>query len=211
MKLRWLGHSCFLLTSRNGTRILTDPFNAMVGYRLPEVEADVVTTSHDHGDHNHVKAVKGRFTHLNAPGRFSVRDVEIRGVSTFHDDAGGLKRGKNVVFRFDVDGVGVCHLGDLGHPLTAKQLEEIGPVDVLLVPVGGKFTVDYQGAAGVVKQLKPKVVIPMHYRTKRLQFYLDGPEKFLEVMGGRNLGKQEIELNKNSLDEMAGTFQLEYE
>jgi L-ascorbate metabolism protein UlaG (beta-lactamase superfamily) len=184
----------------------------MVGYRLPDVGADVVTTSHDHGDHNNVKAVKGHFTHLSEPGRYSVGGVDIRGIPTFHDDSGGSKRGKNTVFCFDIDGITVCHLGDLGHQLTPQQAAAIGPVDVLLVPVGGKFTVDYRGAAAVTRQLKPKISIPMHYRTRMLQFYLDGPEKFLEAMGGgRKAGRQEIEISKDSIDKTAGAILLEFE
>ncbi|HUL61688.1 MAG TPA: MBL fold metallo-hydrolase [Methanocella sp.] len=212
MKIKWLGHSCFLLKSDEGTRVVTDPFNAMVGYRLPDVEADVVTTSHDHGDHNNVKAVKGPYTHLSAPGHYSVGDIDIRGIPSYHDDSGGSKRGKNVIFCFEIDGISVCHLGDLGHPLTPQQVAAIGPVDVLLVPVGGRFTIDGRGAAAVAGQLKPRISVPMHYRTRLLQFYLDGPEKFLEAVGGgRKAGRQEIEVRRGDIDKMAGAILLEFE
>src|SRR5690554_2277719 len=117
MKIKWLGHACFLLTSSEGTIILTDPFNEEVGYRPPAIRADVVTTSHDHFDHNYIEVVKGDFVHIDAAGRFTEKGIEITGIETFHDDANGAKRGKNVIYKFDIDGIKVCHCGDLGHLL----------------------------------------------------------------------------------------------
>lgn len=212
MKIQWLGHSCFLLTSDNDTRIVTDPFDGSVGYRLPEVAADAVTTSHDHYDHNYVKAVKGWHMHLKEPGSYAVGDVKVLGVPAFHDDAGGSKRGRNVIFRFEIDGIAVCHLGDLGHRLAPQQVAAIGPVDVLLIPVGGKYTLDARGAAEVVAQLKPKVVIPMHYSTKLLKFDIANADAFLAAMGNaRKAGSTEIVLSRDNLDAMAGTVVLDYE
>jgi len=200
MKIKWLGHSCFLLTSNSGVRVLTDPFDEQVGYELPAVETDVVTVSHDHFDHNHVSVVKGNFACIDKPGKFSERGIDITGVSTFHDENGGAKRGTNIVFKFDIDGIRVCHCGDLGHLLTPEQIKEIGEVDVLLLPVGGVFTVDAAGAYEVAKQLKPAVTIPMHFKTEMLKFQVDGVDNFLSVAGGgEKAGKQEIELDKDSL------------
>lgn len=211
MKIKWLGHSCFLLTSTSGIRVLTDPFDGTVGYALPSVEVDIVTTSHDHFDHNYVKTVKGSFVHMSKPGK-SVKDgVEITGVAAFHDEVNGAKRGKSIIYKFTMDGVNVCHCGDLGHIPSPEQVDEIGRVDVLLVPVGGTYTVDAAGACEVVKLLKPSVIIPMHYKTEALGFPIDGVDKFLAAMGGgTKAGKQEIELDRDSLPGFAGVIILDY-
>lgn len=131
MKLKWFGHACFLLTSGSGVRVLTDPFNEKVGYALAEVEADIVTVSHSHGDHNYTAAVRGEFLLIDQPGNFLHKGIEITGISSFHDSEEGSLRGKNVIFRFGIDGLSVIHLGDLGHVLRSNQVEEIGRVDIL--------------------------------------------------------------------------------
>lgn len=211
MKIKWLGHACFLLTSESGTRVMTDPFDETVGYALPAVEADIVTSSHDHFDHNHTAVVKGSFVKVDKAGKHNEKGIEITGVQTFHDEQGGAKRGKNVVFKFNIDGIKVCHCGDLGHVLTPDQVKEIGEVDVLLVPVGGVFTVDAQGARQVVEQLKPRLTIPMHFKTPALKFQVDGVDKFLSVMGkGQRLNQKEIEVNKENLANMPEIAVLDY-
>ena len=154
MKLKWFGHACFLLTSNNGVRVLVDPFNEKVGYALPVVEADIVTTSHGHGDHNYTAVVNGEFLLIDQPGNFSHNGIEIKGISSFHDKVEGSLKGKNVIYRFNIDGLSVCHLGDLGHLLSPHQVEEIGTVDILLVPVGGHYTIDASDALEVLQQLK---------------------------------------------------------
>ena len=122
MKIKWFGHSCFLITSENGLKILTDPYQNMLGYRLPEIEADIVTTSHDHRDHNNIGAVKGSFIHIHEPGRFLKNGIAIKGVETFHDKVAGSKKGKNIIFNFTIDDINVCHCGDLGHLLSPRQI-----------------------------------------------------------------------------------------
>lgn len=211
MILKWFGHACFLITSENGTRVLTDPFDEKVGYPLPEAEADIVTTSHSHYDHNNVGIVRGAFQHLDKPGAYLANGIEIKGISTFHDADSGAKRGENTVFVFKIDGIRLCHCGDLGHALTPGQVEEIGEVDILLVPVGGVYTVDAAGAAEVMRQLKPAITIPMHYKTKALSFFLDGPDKFLDrAGGGRPAGKRELEITRESLSSYPGIIVMEY-
>jgi len=198
MKLKWFGHACFLITSSEGVRILTDPFDPSVGYKVPEVEADIVTTSHDHHDHNYLKAAKGDFVHLSSPGSFDEKGIKIKGISTYHDDENGKKRGKNVVFVFEVDGLKVCHLGDLGHILSDEQIKEIGPVDVLLLPVGGTYTIDYKQATELVNLMEPKLVIPMHFKTPALKFPIDNVDKFLANMSSvQSLGSQELVLDSD--------------
>ena len=137
-----VGQACFMITSENGKKVVIDPFKKMLGYRLPELEADIVTTSHNHSDHNNINAVKGNFVHINETGSFSKDGIEIKGVETFHDKVSGAKRGKNTIYNFKIDGMNVCHCGDLGHILNSKQIEEIGNVDILLLPVGGLVTIN---------------------------------------------------------------------
>ena len=198
MKLKWLGHSCFLITSSEGVRILTDPFEPYVGYKVPEVEADIVTTSHNHRDHNYIEAVKGDFVHISSPGSFNEKGIAIKGISTYHDDEQGKKRGQNIVFCFEVDGLKVCHMGDLGHVLSDEQIKEIGPVDVLLLPVGGTYTIDYKQAAELVGLMDPRLVIPMHFKTPATDFPIDEVDKFLASVGsGQSLDSQELVLDSD--------------
>ncbi|GKU27463.1 MBL fold metallo-hydrolase [Clostridium folliculivorans] len=213
MKIKWYGHSCFMITSENGTKIILDPYISMLGYKLPELEADIVATSHEHSDHNNINAVKNDFVHINKPGIFSEYGIEIKGVDTFHDKVSGAKKGKNTIFNFKVDDINVCHCGDLGHILDAKQVEEIGNVDVLLIPVGGGYTIDATDAVEVVKQLKPTVIVPMHYRTKAL-----GPmglafakvDKFIDASGLKAQNYAELELNKENIENYQGIAVLKY-
>lgn len=211
MNIKWLGHSCFLLTSENGTRILTDPFDDTVGYPLPDVEADIVTVSHDHFDHNHTAVVKNDFVLVNKAGEHLFKDIKIKGVSTFHDNANGAERGINIIFNISVDGINVCHCGDIGHTLTQQHAHEIGRVDVLLLPVGGVFTVDADGAYEIMRVLKPKVTIPMHFKTDSLTFSVDGVNKFLTLAGGGEMaGKQEIKVTSENLDSLSDVIVLNY-
>lgn len=211
MKVKWLGHSCFLLTSEQGVRVVLDPFDHSVGYELPAVEADIVTTSHNHYDHNYIQAVQGKFIHINKSGQFSHKGIEILGVATFHDEANGTKRGTNIIYKFNIDGVRVCHCGDLGHVLTDSQIQELGPVDILLVPVGGFYTINAQEAVQVSQMLSPKIIIPMHFKTPVIEYPIDGVEVFLQQAGnGRRLGRQEIEVTTDTLATLAGVIVLEY-
>jgi L-ascorbate metabolism protein UlaG (beta-lactamase superfamily) len=199
MKIKWFGQSCFLITAENDTSILTDPFKNMLGYKLPEIEANIVTTSHDHPDHNNINAVKGRFTHIHEPGGFLENGIPIKGVATFHDNASGAKKGKNTVYNFTIDGLHVCHLGDLGHVLSSNQIQAIGTVDVLLLPVGGGPTIGATNAIQVMKQLNPAIVIPMHYRTKAfglLGFLFEKVDQFISGSGLPVTKCKELEINK---------------
>lgn len=175
-KLTWYGQSCFLLETASGTRIVMDPIPKGIGYDLPQgFKADIVTISHEHFDHNNVGFVTGKprvLRGLTADKKGwtrideKVKDVSIRSVGVYHDDQRGAARGLDTVFIFEVGGVRIAHLGDLGHVLNDEQLAAIGAVDVLLVPVGGTFTVDGLTATQVVEQLRPRImVIPMHYKT----------------------------------------------
>lgn len=191
MKIRWLGHSCFLMTTEAGNTLITDPYNAVpyagtLLYDPVDQSADVVTMSHNHSDHGNVAAVGGTPVVVTAPGRREAAGFLISGVATFHDTQAGAQRGDNIVFCMTAEGVTVCHLGDLGHELSPRQVEEIGPVDVLLIPVGGTFTIDAAGATRVWQQLSPRVAIPMHFRNDKCAFNIDGVEGFLS-------GKPDVE------------------
>jgi L-ascorbate metabolism protein UlaG (beta-lactamase superfamily) len=212
VKIKWLGHSCFLITSSTGVRILTDPFDETVGYKVPEAEVDIVTTSHDHFDHNYVKAVKGEYVHINTSGRHNVKGIDILGVDTFHDEAGGSKRGGNVVFTYLVDGMKICHLGDLGHILTEEQLNQIGRVDVLLLPVGGTFTIDYREASELADKMNPRLIIPMHFKTPVMKFDIDGVDKFVAGKDSvESIDENELEITPESFNTLARIVVLNYE
>lgn len=211
MKIRWLGHSCFLLTSASGVRVLTDPFDPHIGYPAPAVEADIVTISHQHSDHNYTRVVKGKFKAIEKAGSYTMSGIEIKAVPTFHDEAGGSKRGQNLVFRLLIDGLAVVHCGDLGHPLTPDQVLALGTVDVLLVPVGGFYTIDPAAALQVKNQLQPTLTIPMHFKTPALDFPIQTVEPFLKLVGsGRQAGQTEIEVSTATLPQQAGVVVLDY-
>ncbi|MBU2701268.1 L-ascorbate metabolism protein UlaG (beta-lactamase superfamily) [Sporomusaceae bacterium BoRhaA] len=211
MKIKWLGHSCFLLTADNGVRVLTDPFDSSVGYEVPDVAADIVSTSHKHSDHNYTQAVQGEFFHIDKTGKFFHKGIEIIGVATFHDEEGGAQRGKNTIYKFIVDGLHICHCGDLGHILTPEQRQEIGPVDILLIPVGGFYTIGPDQAVEVAKMLQPSVIIPMHFKTEPIQYPIAGVESFLQkIGGGKRVGKQEVEYDKASMASVSNVVVLDY-
>jgi L-ascorbate metabolism protein UlaG (beta-lactamase superfamily) len=180
VEIRWLGHACFLITAGDGTRILTDPFDDTVGYDLPTVPADIVTVSHAHFDHSNVGVVQGSPEVMNSPGDRWFGGVRIRGVQTCHDTKGGALRGNNIVFIIETDDIAICHAGDLGHVPSDETAKSIGRVDVLLIPVGGTYTLDAKGAHEAVRKLDPRIVIPMHYKTPDLKMTeLDSAERFL--------------------------------
>lgn len=179
MKITWLGHSCFRIEDDSGRVVVTDPFDDAVGYPLPRIRADVVTVSHDHHDHNNVAAVKGRPAVVKGPGEKEAAGIRFLGTATYHDEQGGKKRGPNTIFSFEMGGIRVCHLGDLGHLLDEKDAAALGDVDVLMIPVGGVYTLDADGAKKVVGQIKPKVVIPMHFMTPALTFKVESADRFL--------------------------------
>jgi L-ascorbate metabolism protein UlaG (beta-lactamase superfamily) len=213
MKIKWFGQSCFRLTAENGIKIVMDPYANMLGYKLPKIDANIVTTSHDHSDHNNVGAVKGNFVHIKDPGAFSQEGIGIKGVQTFHDKVSGTKRGKNIVYNFRVDGLNVCHCGDLGHLLSLEQINEIGKVDMLLLPIGGRVTLDASGAAEVMKQLNPAVVIPMHYRTKAmgiLGFIFGKVDTFITVSKKDAKNYEELDVNLSNIKDLPGIAVLQY-
>ncbi|MEX0974766.1 MAG: MBL fold metallo-hydrolase [Bacillota bacterium] len=209
--MKWLGHACFYLTSPGGVRVLTDPFDPGVPYPPISLECDVVTMSHEHSDHNGEKGVMGSPKVIRGLDKVqnevravqeTVGDVGFRTVASFHDDRFGEKRGKNAIFVLDFAGLKVVHLGDLGHELSPEQVKEIGGCDLLLVPVGGFYTIDGKTAARVVESLSPRVIVPMHFKTQYLASWpIAGPEDFLATQERvRNVGK-EVSIDRWALPE----------
>lgn len=211
MEIIWYGHACFRLHRRGGPTIITDPYDNSIGYTLPRLRADIVTVSHDHSDHNYVRGVRGRPKVLTSPGEYEIQRVFITSIPTFHDQKQGKERGRNVVFLFDFDGLTICHLGDLGHLLSQSQAEALGNVDVLLTPVGGTYTLTAARAAEVVSLLEPRMVVPMHYKTKVLNFQLSTVRPFLKEMGAEDTTPQEsLKVTKSSLPEEIEVVVLKY-
>ena len=184
MIIKWLGHSAFEIVG--SSTLITDPYNhPRVGELPVGLTADVVTVSHEHRDHNYVEGVKDSPIVINTVGEFNVGEFDIKGIATLHDKEGGTLRGNNTVFTIFAEGIKLCHLGDLGHTLTEEQVSEIGPVDILMIPVGGTYTIDASEAVQVVSQLNPKIVLPMHYKpgNSSMTLPIDGVEQFNALLG----------------------------
>jgi len=210
MDINWLGHSCFRIRGAQAT-IITDPYSPDLGYSLGKTTARIVTVSHQHPGHSYVQGIGGEPKVVAGPGEYEISGVLIMGMATFHDRQAGSQRGKNTVYLMEVDEVSVCHLGDLGHVLTAEQVEEMENVDVLLLPVGGVSTIDAPMAAEVVRQLEPKVVVPMHYKTEALKRELEPVGRFLKEMGLKEVISQpKLSLTKANLPASTQVFVLSY-
>ncbi len=212
-KIKWLGQASFLITSEEGLKIITDPYSVGGGINYGKIQetADIVVVSHDHPDHGNVAAVKGKPEVVSVPGSKKVKGIDFKGVPSYHDEAKGGQRGPNIIFCFTVDKMRICHLGDLGHQLDASQIAEIGGVDVLFVPVGGFYTIDAKGAAKVCEKLKPKVVIPIHYKTAKCDYPIAGVEEFLKGRKNiRQLNASETEFKKEQLPSAMETVVLKH-
>jgi L-ascorbate metabolism protein UlaG (beta-lactamase superfamily) len=205
MKIRWLGHSAFVLSSDSGTKVLTDPYESgsydgAVGYKPITEKADVITASHTHEDHYCLKGLPEGFECITTPGKHEAKGLKITGVKTYHDTSQGKERGPNVIFIIEMDGMRVAHMGDLGHLLSADELAAIGKVDVMLIPVGGFYTIGPKEALDVMKSVSPAVTIPMHYKTDSLAFPIKPVEDFLSLAGEHEKpGATGIEVKKEDL------------
>jgi len=199
MEITWLGHSCFRLKGKQAT-LITDPYSPQTGYSLGKQTANVVTVSHRHPGHSYIEGIGGNPRAVTGPGEYEISNLLIIGVATCHDNEKGSIRGKNTVYLIEIDEVSVCHLGDLGHVLTDEQVEELGNIDVLLLPVGGVSTIAAATAAEVMRQLEPKIVIPMHYQTPALSRQLEPVDKFLKEIGAHDISPQaKLSVTKSNL------------
>ncbi len=203
MDINWYGQACFKIKGKNAS-VVIDPFDPeFTGLKSPkDLEADVVLSTHNHGDHNNTGAVSGNPLVITGAGEYEKQGVSINGVSVFHDNSEGSERGVNTVFHILIDGVNIVHLGDLGHILTDEQTSQIDACDILMIPVGSVYTIDAEAAAKVVAQLEPRIVIPMHYKIDGLKFELEGVEAFLKEMGAETVSPlPKLSITKDKLPE----------
>lgn len=210
MEIKYLGHSSFRIKTGKAV-VVTDPFDSdYVGLPFGKIAADIVTISHHHKDHDDVSKITGTDQRekplvLDAPGEYEALEVGLVGISSFHDDKEGAERGKNTIFVIQADGVLVAHLGDLGHQLSDKQIEELGVVDVLLIPVGGKYTLDPAGAVKLINAVGPSIVVPMHYKADGMGSDFDEMATLAEFLskGGYEVSTEEdkLKVTRESLPE----------
>lgn len=183
MTINWFGQSCFRIEVKEGS-VLIDPFSKEIGLKPPKIKDDIVLVSHDHDDHNNTEDINPEAFLINTPGEYEKKGIAIRGISSYHDKTEGKERGMNTIYVMKTEDMTICHLGDLGQEkLDEKQVDEIGDIDILLVPVGGNYTINYKEAIGVIGQIEPKIIIPMRYKVKDLKIDLDGPDKFVKELG----------------------------
>ncbi len=195
MHIIWHGQSFFqILVSQNKGEQITlaiDPFDETVGLRVPSFNADVLLVTHAHGDHNNKKAIKGSPFLIEGPGEYETKDISVQGIDSFHDDAQGKQKGQNTIYTIEAEEMRLCHLGDLGQKeLTPDQLEQIGDIDILMIPVGGTFTVSAKEANHIISQIEPRIVIPMHYHIPKVKIKLEGVDKFLKEIGRKSITPQ---------------------
>lgn len=203
MDIYWYGQACFKIKGKNAS-VVVDPYDPeFVGLKSPkELEADIVLQTHGHKDHSNIKLVSGSPVVLTGAGEYEIKGVSVVGVQSFHDDSKGEQRGKNTIFNISLDGLNIVHLGDLGHVLTEGQIAEVGNCDILMVPVGGVFTVDAKKAIEIVTQLEPRMIIPMHYKVPGIKFELDDVDAFLKEMGAEAVVPQtKLTITKEKLPE----------
>jgi L-ascorbate metabolism protein UlaG (beta-lactamase superfamily) len=201
MDVTWLGHGCFRLRGR-GAAVVMDPYPPTIGLKLSRMDAEVVTVSHDHGNHSYTQVVRDGAYEIHGPGEYEVAGVSVIGVPTYHDSEKGKREGRNTVYLIEMDDIRVCHLGDLGHKLEDAEAEAVASPDVLLVPVGGHTTMSGGQAAEVVRQLEPRYVVPMHYAIPGLKLELDPIDRFLKEMGVTSSEPQpKLSVQKSSMTE----------
>lgn len=210
MNLIWHGHSCFEMDYESGLRVLTDPFDDHVGYPLCTAEVDIVTNSHAHGDHNYLASVRGNYARINRPGRFVFEEIAITGVPAYHDDQNGAKRGRNILFIFEAEGLKIAHLGDLGHMPGGAQIEALENLDVMLVPIGGFYTIDTPTALSLIALVKPKIAVAMHFKTKSINFPVSDEAEFVRRAGAQYAHSRGIELTRGNIATYPGAIVLDY-
>jgi len=207
MKLQWLGHASFLLKESTGTAIITDPYDEKItGFEMPQLHADIVTSSHNHADHNYFNRIKGSPVIIDETGVADISGVQITSIPSFHDNEQGKKRGKNLIFKFRIDGIDVCHLGDIGHEVSAELIDQLMPINILLIPVGGHYTIDAEQAYEYVNMLMPDVVIPMHYKTPDSQLDIDKVDSFIRLFEDDTVIFADEDILEFERDDFAGNL-----
>jgi L-ascorbate metabolism protein UlaG (beta-lactamase superfamily) len=210
LDISWLGHSCFRIKGKEAT-IVTDPYDSSVGYTPGKINADIVTISHGHPGHSYLGNLEDGYRVINGPGEYELKGVFVTGIQTYHDQSEGQERGKNTLYIFEVDGITLCHLGDLGHSLSSSVIESIGNVTVLFVPVGGVSTIDSIIASELVRAISPKIIVPMHYKTDVINRPLDSVDVFLKKMGIKDvLPQPKLSFNRLASAENTQVYLLSY-
>jgi L-ascorbate metabolism protein UlaG (beta-lactamase superfamily) len=214
MVIEWLGHSCFLVTTKNGTRILYDPYDDTVGYSRPEKEADIVVVSHDHFDHNNLERITGSYTLVNTPGVHTFGEITIECIKTFHDHSNGAHRGENLVSVLSVRGIRLCHMGDIGCIPADDVIEKLKGAHILLIPVGGHFTIDAKEALTICERIEPNIIIPMHFSTPLTDMEIAPLHEFLEAAGREydvsHPGQCYLQIDMDSLKKRTRIVVMEY-
>lgn len=214
MIIDWLGHSCFKVTLKSGTKILLDPYDDRIGYTPQEVAADIVTISHAHHDHNDLSYVVGDYTLVDKPGDYTFGELTIEGIKTWHDNERGAKRGENICFVFNVRGMRLCHMGDIGAIPPSDVLEKLKGTEILLIPVGGNYTINACEALQICEAVKPNIIIPMHFQTPVTNLDIAPLSDFLEAAGREydvsHLGKCNIKIDKATLKKRTRIIVMEY-
>lgn len=209
MDITYNGHSSFKLRTSSAT-VVTDPYNNDIGLSMPRISADIITVSHQHDDHNNIKALSGTSRRKNpfiidSPGEYEVGGVSVFGIRTYHDDQEGVERGTNIVYTILLDGLHIVHLGDLGHTLKQSQISELGQADVLLCPVGGHYTIDPKKISDLVSQLEPSILVPMHYKTEQHDQKTFGDlitvDEFVKLFGSEATTTDKLSVSRSSIPE----------
>ena len=204
MLFRHIGHAEFLIETESGVRIVTDPYDASCGYPVRKTAADIALVSHHHHDHDAVENLKGEPRVIDTAGTFTPeQDVRVTAVRGWHDDAEGRKRGETLLFLIETEGLRIVHLGDLGCGLTGEQAEQLKNPDVLMVPVGGFFTIDGKQAKDTAQQLGARIILPMHYKTAyNADWPISGPEEFLNLFDPESIctGAEALRVTREDLE-----------
>jgi L-ascorbate metabolism protein UlaG (beta-lactamase superfamily) len=212
VKIKYLAHSSFLITSNGNVRIITDPYNVGQGLSYGPINetADIVTVSHGHSDHNNAAAIEGSPVILKEAGSRTIKGIEIRSIPVYHDEAHGTKRGNNLIFCFKIDELNICHLGDLGHPLNRQELSDLGQVNVLMIPIGGFFTIDAKEADSVARSIGAMAIIPMHYKTAKTDYPIKPVGEFMKQKKNvREVNSSEVKFTKDTLPREAEIIVLQ--
>ncbi len=202
MTIQWYGVSCFKIQTKNNQQeatIVCDPFDVKTGLKMPKIQADIVTVSHNHDDHNALENIKGEPIIINTPGEFETKDIMIYGIPSFHDDKSGKERGLNTIYKIITEEISIVHLGDIGQTINDEILERLGNVDILLVPVGGIYTIGSKEAIDIISKVEPRIVIPMHYKIPNLAYEMANADDFLKNSGFSNEKIDKFKISKKDI------------
>lgn len=207
MNISWFGQSCFRIEAKEAhsigsgqVSILIDPFSKDIGLRPPKIKDDLVLVTHHHYDHDNVDEANPEAFLIDGPGEYEKQGISVRGILSFHDKSAGKERGPNTIYIIKAEDITVCHMGDFGQDkFEDHQLEEIGDIDILMIPVGGVYTIGYKEAVSIIGQIEPKIIIPMHYKIKDLKIEIEGPDKFLKEIGLTPEKTDKLKITKKTL------------